>query len=76
MKKRLFLTFGKSSLDQPILSTLVTRFGVMFNIFGATVNDAEQCVALELEGTPDDIAAAVAYLGESGVGIEDADDRT
>lgn len=70
MKQRLFLTFDSTDLDRPILSTLATSFGLMFNIFGATVNENEQSVALELEGDEVRLAEALAFLREKGVTIE------
>lgn len=76
MKKRLFLTFSRHDIDEPILSNLVTKCGVMFNIFGATVNDDEQRVALEIEGDEAQLASALEYLGKSQVRIEEADSQS
>lgn len=73
MKKRLFLTFSRRDIDEPILSNLVTKYGVVFNIFGATVNDDEQRVALELEGDEKVIANAMDYLSQTGARIEEAE---
>ena len=70
MKTRVFLTFDKPSLDTPILSTLTSRFGLQFNIFGATVNEEEQFVALELEGDDATVEEAIGFLRESGVKVE------
>ena len=70
MKQRLFLTFTTTDLDRPILSTLAGSFSLTFNIFGATVNENEQSVALELEGAEDRLTEALAFLKEQGVSIE------
>ena len=75
MKKRIFLTFSRNDIDEPILSNLVTKCGVVFNIFGATVNDDEQRVALELEGDAGQLEAAMNYLQQGGVRIEEAEPR-
>ena len=70
MKKRLFLTFNQSAINTPILSTLPLRFGVLFNIFGATVNESMQFVAIEVEGDDEKVMAAIGYLHELGVKVE------
>ena len=70
MKQRLFLTFTTTDLDRPILSTLAGSFGLTFNIFGATVNENEQSVALELEGSESQLSDAHEFLKEQGVAIE------
>ncbi len=70
MKTRAYLTFDRASLDQPILSTLTQKFQLTFNIFGATVNEDVQFVALELEGAEDHLQDALAYLRSLGVKVE------
>lgn len=70
MKKRLFLTFGQAAINTPILSNLPLKFGVVFNIFGAIVNETTQFVAIEVEGDDEKIMAAVGYLHELGVKVE------
>lgn len=70
MSQRLYLTFDKSAAQSPILSSLTARYGVVFNIFGATVNDEVQLFAIELEGEDDQIRRAMAYLRDSGVRVE------
>lgn len=72
MKRRLFLTFNRAALDTPVLSTLTSRYGLVFNIFGATVNEETQTVALELEGTAAALDQAVTYLDACGVRWEEA----
>ena len=62
MNQRLYLTFDKSAAQSPILSSLTARYGVVFNIFGATVNETEQTIALELEGSRENLEAAISYL--------------
>ena len=54
-KQRVFLGFARAEKDSPILSTLTSRFGLVFSIFGATVNDEKQFVALELDGDQEKI---------------------
>ena len=50
-KQRVFLSFERAvNKDAPILSSLTSKYGLVFSIFGATVNEEKQFVALELEG--------------------------
>ena len=73
MKKKLFLTFDRSALDTPIMSSLASECGVVFNIFGATVNEDVQFLAIEVEGSDDSVQAAMDFLRESGVRIEECE---
>ncbi len=73
-KQRVFLSFEKAAKDAPILSSLTGRFGVVFSIFGATVNDSKQFVALELDGDDKKIEEALQFLRESGVDVDLRDD--
>lgn len=75
MGQRLYLTFEKSSEQSPILSSLTARFGVMFNIFGATVNEESQLFVVELLGEQPDIDRALGFLRDSGVRVEASEDR-
>lgn len=70
MKTRLFLTFDKMAIQTPILSLLTSQFGLVFNIFGALVNDTTQFVAIEVEGAEVQVLAAVEFLYQRGVKVE------
>ena len=73
MKQRLFLTFDRVAINTPILSQMTNRFEVMFNIFGATVNETTQFIALELEGEQDRVDGAIAFLEAQGVKVESSE---
>ncbi|MEE9391445.1 MAG: NIL domain-containing protein [Planctomycetota bacterium] len=73
MKQRLFLTFSAVRRDTPILSTLATKFELSFNVFGATIDEEKQCMALEIEGPEEKILAAVEFLKQSGVHFDQAE---
>ena len=73
-KQKLFLTFDSSAKESPILSSLTGRFGLVFNIFGATMNDNTQFIALELEGEESQIQQAMAFLEDVGVQVEKRND--
>ncbi|MFT7618170.1 MAG: ABC-type methionine transport system ATPase subunit [Planctomycetota bacterium] len=69
-KQRVFLGFSRAEKDSPILSTLTSRFGLVFSIFGATVNDEKQFVAIELDGDQEKIDEALNFLRGSGVDVD------
>ena len=69
-KQRVFLSFEKAAKDAPILSSLTSQFGLVFNIFGATVNEEKQFVALELDGDSKKIEEALEFLRQAGVDVE------
>ena len=73
-KQRVFLSFERAAKDDPILSSLTGRFGLVFSIFGATVNDEKQFVALELDGEATKIEEALQFLRDAGVDVDLRDD--
>ena len=70
MKQRIYLTFEREAIDSPILSSLTRDFGIVFNIFGATVNDDIRFIAIELDGPDEKVSEAVEFLRQSGVKVE------
>lgn len=74
MKRKIFCTFPQALIKEPLLFTLGTRFQVVPNIRGASVTEEMAILSLELEGEPASIQAAVDYLSESGVKVEEMED--
>ena len=70
MIKRVFLTFPQRLIKDPILYDLAQRFPVKTNIRGASVTDEIALVALQLEGEPTEVNAAVDHLSALGVQVE------
>ena len=65
------LHFPKETGDQPIISQLVKKYDVGFNILKATIfpgNDG--LMVLELTGHKENVKKALAYLRDFGVTIE------
>jgi len=71
MKRKIFCTIPQDLIKDPILYALGTKFNVVPNIRGASVTDEIALLALELEGAEADVAAAIEYLKERQVKIED-----
>jgi hypothetical protein len=49
VRERVYPTFPKESVEEPIACTRVKQFDIVFNIRGATVTSEMGPVALELE---------------------------
>ena len=70
MIQRVYLTYSEEKIKEPIIYQVGVKFDVITNIRGASVSDHIGIVALELDGTPDEIDKAIAWIGEQGVKIE------
>lgn len=70
MKKRVYLTYPKEQVKEPLLYHVGRNFNVVTNIRQASVSDKIGLVALELEGAPEEIEKAIQYLVEKGVKVE------
>ncbi|HUY29267.1 MAG TPA: NIL domain-containing protein, partial [Candidatus Binataceae bacterium] len=57
-------------IKEPILYHLVKKFDLVFNIRGASVSEEMGLVAVEFEGTRDQIERALTWLRTSGVTVE------
>jgi ABC-type methionine transport system ATPase subunit len=73
--RKYFCTFPQQLISEPIIShTLGEKFPVIPNIRAASISDNMALVAVEIEGTDEAIDAAVAYLRERGVKVEEITD--
>lgn len=70
MKKRVYLTYPKEQVKEPLLYNVAKLFDVVTNIRQATVSDTIGLVALELDGEGDQIEKAIEYFIEKGVKVE------
>lgn len=69
-RERVYLTFPKNLIKEPILSTLAKQFDVVFNIRGSTVTAELALVAIELHGKQREVERAIAWLKYKGVTVE------
>ncbi|MEZ6016568.1 MAG: NIL domain-containing protein [Planctomycetota bacterium] len=70
--RKFFCTFPQELISEPIVShTLGDKFGVVPNIRAASISDTMALVAVEIEGTAQQIEDSVAYLRERGVRVEE-----
>lgn len=68
--ERYYLSYPRTLIKEPILYHLVKKFDLIFNIRGASVSEEMGLVALEFEGTRDQIERAIVWLRSSGVTVE------
>jgi ABC-type methionine transport system ATPase subunit len=67
---RFHLTFPHHLIDEPLIYRLGTEFDVVTNIRRANVEENVAWVIVELGGSEDEIARAVAWLAEEGVEVD------
>ena len=69
--RKVYCTFPKQLIKEPLLYNLGKNFNVIPNIRGASITDEVGLVYLELEGDESEIQKAVEYLREREVQIND-----
>lgn len=66
-KKNIHFEFSQDLVREPLLYQINRSFDVVVNIRGASVTDEGGFIALELEGTDDELQRVLDYLREQGV---------
>ncbi|MFH0944753.1 MAG: NIL domain-containing protein [Planctomycetota bacterium] len=69
--RKVYCTFPKELIKEPLLYNLGKNFNVIPNIRGASITDEVGLVYLELEGDEGEIEKAVNYLIERQVKVDD-----
>jgi len=70
LRERYYLTYPKALIREPLLYHLVKKFDLVFSIRGASVSEEMGLVAVEFEGSSEQIERALAWLRQSGVTVE------
>jgi L-aspartate semialdehyde sulfurtransferase ferredoxin len=70
VRERVYLTFPKDLIKEPILSLLAKQFDIVFNIRSSTVTAEMGLVALEIGGKSTEVEKAIGWLKEKGVMVE------
>lgn len=68
--ERVYLTFPKDLVKEPIVCWLAKKFDILFNIRGSTVTSEMGLVALEIDGEREEVDRALLWLKEKGVVVE------
>jgi L-aspartate semialdehyde sulfurtransferase ferredoxin len=71
VNRRVKLTFPPHLIRQPVIGELVRRFDVMPNIRRADVSEDVGWIVCELDGDGPAVDAAISWLAESGVAVDD-----
>jgi hypothetical protein len=69
-RERYYLSYPRLLIKEPILYQLVKKFDLVFNIRGASVSEDMGLVAVEFEGTQEQIERALDWLRHTGVTVE------
>jgi ABC-type methionine transport system ATPase subunit len=64
------LTFPESLVRTPVLAQLVRQFNVEPNIRRADVEEHRGWIVCELEGEPESVEAALAWLREEHIAVD------
>ena len=70
MKEKFYLTYPPALIKEPVIYLLGKKFDVITNIRGANVSNEMGLLALEMEGTQQEIDRAVAWLRTQGIRVE------
>ena len=70
IRQKIYLTYPTERIKDPLIYELGMKFELVTNIRGANVSDTMGLVALELDGTREEIDRGIAWLRERGVTVE------
>ncbi|MFQ5542006.1 MAG: NIL domain-containing protein [Candidatus Binatia bacterium] len=68
--ERVYLTYPKKLIREPIICQLAKKFDILFNIRGSTVTTEMGLVALEIDGEREEVDRAIRWLKNEGVIVE------
>jgi len=69
-RQRLWLMYPPKLIKEPLVWKLGHKFNVITNLRQASVTDEIGVVCLELDGTRNDVQAAIDWLEKTGVNVE------
>jgi ABC-type methionine transport system ATPase subunit len=69
-RAKLYLTYPKKLVREPLIWRVTRDFDLVFNIRSASVSEEIGIIAIELDGAESAIEAAIAWLREQGVTVE------
>lgn len=70
VRQKVYLTYPVEQIKEPLIYHLGHKFKVVTNIRGANISDTMGLVAIELDGTEDEVTRAIAWLRDRGVQVE------
>jgi ABC-type methionine transport system ATPase subunit len=70
VREKVYLTYPRELIKEPLIYELGHRFALRTNIRGANVSDEMGLVALEIDGTREEIDRGIQWLRSKGVTVE------
>ena len=70
VREKVYLTYPVEQIKEPLIYQIGHKFKVVTNIRGANISDTMGLVAIELDGTQEEVDRAIAWLRERGVQVE------
>jgi L-aspartate semialdehyde sulfurtransferase ferredoxin len=67
---KFYLTYPKKLVKAPLIYQMSRKFDLVFNVRSASISEEIGIIALELDGRPDEIEAAVEWFRGQGVTVE------
>ena len=67
---KFYLTYPKKLVKAPLIYQMSRKFDLVFNVRSASVSEEIGIIALELDGRPEEIEAAVEWFRAQGVTVE------
>ena len=67
---KFYLTYPKKLVKEPLIYQMTRKFDLVFNVRSASVSEEIGIIALELDGRPEEIEAAVDWFRSLGVTVE------
>jgi L-aspartate semialdehyde sulfurtransferase ferredoxin len=67
---KFYLTYPKKLVKEPLIYQMARKFDLVFNVRSASVSEEIGIIALELDGRPEEIEAAVEWFRAQGVTVE------
>jgi len=67
---KFYLTYPKKLVKEPLIYQMSRKFDLVFNVRSASVSEELGIIALELDGRPAEIEAAVEWFRAQGVTVE------
>ena len=69
-RTKLYLTYPKKLVKEPLIYQMSRKWDLVFNVRSASVSEEIGIIALELDGRPEEIEAAVEWFRSQGVTVE------
>jgi ABC-type methionine transport system ATPase subunit len=69
-RAKFYMTYPKKLVKEPLIYQMTQKFDLVFNVRSASVSDEIGIIALELDGSPEEIEGAVSWFRAQGVTVE------